>query len=110
MLKISSEESNKKLARLTEVCQEIQLNNILGLINSDEERLQKGRKAMSLLHLEKSLKEAAELIKINKTEIEASEEELAKAKVQNEENKIQYEKWLKIEAGKDKLIEEKAGS
>lgn len=110
LLKISSEESNKKLARLTEVCQEIeQLNNILGLINSDEERLQKGRKAMSLLHLEKSLKEAAELIKINKTEIEVSEEDLVKAKVQNEENKNQYEKWLKIEAGKEKLIEEKAG-
>lgn len=110
LMKMSSEESNKKLARLTEVCKEIEeLNNRLESIKEDEEKLQKGRKAISLLHLEKSLKETDNLIKINKTEIEASEEELAKARIENEQNKIQYEKWLNIEAGKDKLIEEKAG-
>ena len=77
-------------------------------MNERQEVLEKGRVALSLIHLERSINEAKKEIEANKLEIVNKEKELQSNTKDLKESKEYYEECKELEKGKDRLIEEKS--
>ena len=77
-------------------------------MNERQEVLEKGRVALSLIHLERSINEAKKEIEANKLEIVNKEKELQSNTKDLKESKEHYEECKELEKGKDRLIEEKS--
>ena len=77
-------------------------------MNERQEVLEKGRVALSLIHLERSINEAKKEIEANKLEIVNKEKELKSNTKDLKESKEHYEECKELEKGKDRLIEEKS--
>ena len=77
-------------------------------MNERQEVLEKGRVALSLIHLERSINEAKKEIEANKLEIVNKEKKLQSNTKDLKESKEHYEECKELEKGKDRLIEEKS--
>ena len=77
-------------------------------MNERQEVLEKGRVALSLIHLERSINEAKKEIEANKLEIVNKEKKLQSNTKDLKESKEYYEECKELEKGKDRLIEEKS--
>ena len=108
-LGIKAKEINNKLQLKEKVQEELNyLEEKKETINEHQEVLEKGRVALSLIHLERSINEAKKEIEANKLEIVNKEKELQSNTKDLKESKEHYEECKELEKGKDRLIEEKS--